>query len=71
MSTCTWYYVDFMDDFSWFLVWLYVGYKNGSMTSSNYGSYPWFDKHLNGLWMDGLISVVENTWKGIKPSWWF
>jgi len=38
MSTCTCYYVDFMSDLSWFLLWLYVGYKHGSMMCSNYAS---------------------------------
>ena len=71
MGTCTCYYVDLTDDFSWLIFCLYVGYKHGSMMCSSYGYCSQFDKYLNGWLIHGITSVFATTWEGIIPSWWF
>ena len=43
-----WLLSDLIVDFSWFLLWLYDGYKHGSVMYSRYFSFSRIDGLLNG-----------------------
>jgi len=52
--------------YGWFVMVFFSGYMHGFMMCSYYGSLSWFDKLLNGWWMDGLTSVVVASLRGNK-----
>jgi len=77
MSTYTCYYVALMVILSWFLFWLYVGYKHGSITGSSYGSwYVWFvNEWLMNAWPNKCyysyyereLDVPNDSQRSIRP----